>query len=84
MTSQFRVWLLLFSLQEVYVAEPNVEDTITILRGLRERYEVHHGVQIQDSALVAAAQLSAKYMTVRQRLCRSRYHAPEFILDTCC
>ena len=68
MTSQFRVWLLLFSLQEVYVAEPNVEDTITILRGLRERYEVHHGVQIQDSALVAAAQLSAKYMTVRQRL----------------
>ena len=52
--------------QEVYVAEPNVEDTITILRGLRERYEVHHGVQITDASLVAAAQLSAKYMTGRR------------------
>ena len=51
--------------QEVYVGEPNVEDTITILRGLRERYEVHHGVQISDASLVAAANLSAKYMTVR-------------------
>ena len=44
--------------QQVYVAEPSVEDTIGILRGLKERYEVHHGVRIQDSALVAAAVLS--------------------------
>jgi ATP-dependent Clp protease ATP-binding subunit ClpB len=51
--------------QPVYVGEPSVEDTISILRGLRERYEVHHGVRIQDSALVAAATLSARYIQDR-------------------
>ncbi|AKV59615.1 MULTISPECIES: ATP-dependent chaperone ClpB [Corynebacterium] len=51
--------------QQVYVGEPSVEDTIGILRGLKERYEVHHGVRIQDSALVAAAELSNRYITNR-------------------
>ncbi len=51
--------------QQVYVGEPTVEDTIGILRGLRERYEVHHGVRIQDSALVSAAVLSNRYLTNR-------------------
>ena len=51
--------------QQVYVGEPTVEDTIGILRGLKERYEVHHGVRIQDSALVAAAELSNRYITNR-------------------
>lgn len=51
--------------QPVYVAEPSVEDTIAILRGLKERYEVHHGVHITDSALVAAAALSNRYITDR-------------------
>ncbi len=51
--------------QPVYVGEPSVEDTISILRGLRERYEVHHGVRIQDSALVAAATLSQRYIADR-------------------
>jgi ATP-dependent Clp protease ATP-binding subunit ClpB len=51
--------------QPVVVGEPNVEDTISILRGLKERYEVHHGVRIQDSALVAAATLSHRYITDR-------------------
>lgn len=51
--------------QPVYVKEPSVEDTVSILRGLRERYEVHHGVRIQDSALVAAAVLSNRYITSR-------------------
>ncbi|MFV0306921.1 MAG: ATP-dependent Clp protease ATP-binding subunit, partial [Desertimonas sp.] len=51
--------------QQVYVKEPSVEDTIGILRGLAERYEVHHGVRIQDSALVAAAVLSNRYLTNR-------------------
>ncbi len=51
--------------QQVYVAEPSVEDTVGILRGLKERYEVHHGVRIQDSALVAAAVLSNRYLTNR-------------------
>ncbi len=51
--------------QPVLVDEPNVEDTISILRGLRERYEVHHKVRITDSALVAAATLSARYITDR-------------------
>src|SRR5204863_4931966 len=51
--------------QPVYVSEPTVEDTIAILRGLKERYEVHHGVRIQDSALVAAALLSNRYVTGR-------------------
>ena len=51
--------------QPVYVGEPSVEDTIAILRGLKERYEVHHGVRIQDSALVSAAVLSDRYLTGR-------------------
>ncbi len=51
--------------QPVLVGEPSVEDTIAILRGLKERYEVHHGVRIQDSALVAAAVLSNRYVTGR-------------------
>jgi len=51
--------------QQVYVGEPSVEDTIAILRGLKERYEVHHGVRIQDSALVSAAVLSNRYLTSR-------------------
>lgn len=51
--------------QPVFTGEPSVEDTIAILRGLKERYEVHHGVRIQDSALVAAATLSNRYITDR-------------------
>jgi ATP-dependent Clp protease ATP-binding subunit ClpB len=51
--------------QPVYVGEPSVEDTIAILRGLKERYQVHHGVRIQDSALVAAATLSHRYIADR-------------------
>ena len=51
--------------QPVLVNEPTVEDTIAILRGLKERYEVHHGVRIQDSALVAAAMLSHRYIADR-------------------
>ena len=51
--------------QQVYVGEPSVPDTIAILRGLKERYEVHHGVRIQDSALVSAAVLSNRYLTNR-------------------
>ena len=51
--------------QPVMVDEPNVEDTIAILRGLKERYEVHHGVQVLDEAIVAAAQLSDRYITDR-------------------
>ncbi|MBF2028103.1 MAG: ATP-dependent chaperone ClpB [Oscillatoriales cyanobacterium C42_A2020_001] len=51
--------------QQVYVDQPTVEDTISILRGLRERYEVHHGVKISDSALVAAAMLSTRYISDR-------------------
>ena len=52
--------------QQVFVGEPSVEDTIAILRGLKERYEAHHKVTIADSALVAAAQLSNRYITGRQ------------------
>jgi ATP-dependent Clp protease ATP-binding subunit ClpB len=52
--------------QPVYVDEPSVEDTISILRGLKERYEVHHGVRIQDSAVIAAATLSNRYLPDRQ------------------
>ena len=51
--------------QPVYVGEPTVEDTIAILRGLKERYEVHHGVRIKDAAIVAAAMLSHRYITDR-------------------
>ncbi|MDR1448701.1 MAG: ATP-dependent chaperone ClpB [Propionibacteriaceae bacterium] len=52
--------------QQVYVGEPSVEETVAILRGLRERYEAHHKVRITDSALVAAASLSNRYITSRQ------------------
>jgi ATP-dependent Clp protease ATP-binding subunit ClpB len=52
--------------QPVFVGEPSVEDTIAILRGLKERYEVHHGVDISDSALIAAARLSHRYISNRQ------------------
>ena len=52
--------------QKVLVDEPNEEDTIAILRGLKERYEVHHGVDITDAAIIAAAQLSQRYITDRQ------------------
>jgi ATP-dependent Clp protease ATP-binding subunit ClpB len=52
--------------QPVYVDEPSVADTISILRGLKERYEVHHGVRIQDGAVIAAATLSDRYITDRQ------------------
>ncbi len=51
--------------QQVFVGEPSVEDSIAILRGLRERYEIHHGVRIQDAALVAASTLSDRYLTGR-------------------
>ncbi len=51
--------------QQVYVGEPSVNDTVGILRGLKERYEVHHGVRIQDAALVAAASLSDRYLSDR-------------------
>jgi ATP-dependent Clp protease ATP-binding subunit ClpB len=51
--------------QPVFVSEPSVQDTLAILRGLKERYEVHHGIRIQDAALVAAATLSDRYLTER-------------------
>jgi ATP-dependent Clp protease ATP-binding subunit ClpB len=51
--------------QQVYVGEPNVEDTIAILRGLKDKYETHHGVRIKDAAIVAAATLSNRYITDR-------------------
>ncbi len=51
--------------QQVFVGQPTIEDTISILRGLKERYEVHHGVRIADSALVAAAMLSSRYISDR-------------------
>ncbi|MBE0486705.1 ATP-dependent chaperone ClpB [Marinobacter sp.] len=52
--------------QKVLVSEPNEEDTIAILRGLKERYEVHHGVEVTDGAIIAAAKLSHRYITDRQ------------------
>jgi len=52
--------------QPVYIKEPTVEDTISILRGLKEKYEVHHGVRIKDSAIISAAVLSHRYLTERQ------------------
>src|SRR5699024_2872999 len=52
--------------QQVYVGEPSVEDSIAILRGLQERYEAHHKVEIEDAALVAAATLSDRYITGRK------------------
>lgn len=51
--------------QPIYVAEPSIEDSIAILRGLKERYELHHGVRIQDAAIIAAVTLSARYITDR-------------------
>ncbi len=51
--------------QPVYIAQPNVEDTIAILRGLKQRYEVHHGVRVKDSAIIAAATLSNRYISDR-------------------
>src|SRR5262245_53582339 len=51
--------------QKTFVGEPTVEDTIAILRGLKERYEIHHGVKIKDSAIIAAAMLSHRYITDR-------------------
>ncbi len=51
--------------QQVYVGSPSVSDTVAILRGLKEKYEIHHGVRIQDSALIAAAELSDRYITGR-------------------
>jgi len=51
--------------QPIYVVEPTIEDTISILRGIKEKYEMHHGLKIKDSALVAAAELSARYITDR-------------------
>jgi ATP-dependent Clp protease ATP-binding subunit ClpB len=51
--------------QQVFVAQPTVEDTIAILRGIKERYEVHHGIRIQDAAMIAAATLSDRYITER-------------------
>ena len=51
--------------QQVYTAEPSVEDTVTILRGIKDRYEIHHGVRIKDEALIAAANLSNRYITSR-------------------
>ena len=51
--------------QPVYVQEPSIEDTVSILRGLKEKYELHHGVRIKDSALIAAADFSARYITDR-------------------
>jgi len=59
--------------QPVYVGEPSVEDTIAILRGLKEKYEIHHGVRITDSALVSAANLSARYISDR--------HLPDKAVD---
>ncbi len=59
--------------QPVFVGEPSVEDTISILRGLRERYEIHHGVRIRDAALIAAATLSKRYITDR--------HLPDKAID---
>lgn len=51
--------------QSVYIAEPTVEDTISILRGIKEKYELHHGIRISDNAIIAAAKLSARYITDR-------------------
>jgi len=59
--------------QPVMVLEPSIEDTISILRGINEKYEVHHGIKIADSALVAAAQLSSRYITER--------HLPDKAID---
>ena len=52
--------------QPVYVAEPSIDDTVTILRGLKEKYEIHHGISISDNAVIAASKLSARYITNRK------------------
>jgi ATP-dependent Clp protease ATP-binding subunit ClpB len=54
----------------VFVGEPSVEDTVSILRGIKEKYEVHHGIRIRDAALLAAARLSDRYMPIAS--CRTR------------
>jgi ATP-dependent Clp protease ATP-binding subunit ClpB len=59
--------------QSVFVSEPGVEDTIAILRGLKEKYEIHHGVRIKDSSIIAAATLSSRYITER--------HLPDKAVD---
>ena len=51
--------------QQVYIGEPNLEDTITILRGIKDKYELHHGLHIKDSALISAATLSDRYISDR-------------------
>jgi ATP-dependent Clp protease ATP-binding subunit ClpA len=51
--------------QQVYIGEPSPEDTVSILRGLKPKYEVHHGVRIRDEALLAAAKLSSRYLPDR-------------------
>jgi ATP-dependent Clp protease ATP-binding subunit ClpB len=52
--------------QPVYIDEPSIDDTVTILRGLKEKYEIHHGISISDNAVIAASQLSARYITNRK------------------
>ena len=52
--------------QPVYVDEPSIDDTVTILRGLKEKYEIHHGISISDNAVIAASKLSARYITNRK------------------
>src|SRR3989339_283711 len=59
--------------QPIYVSEPSIDDTIAILRGIKEKYEVHHGVRIADSAIVTAANLSSRYITDR--------HLPDKAVD---
>src|SRR5262249_37336424 len=59
--------------QPIFVGEPSVEDTVAILRGIKEKYEVHHGIRIRDAALVAAARLSSRYITDR--------HLPDKAID---
>jgi ATP-dependent Clp protease ATP-binding subunit ClpB len=62
--------------QSVYVAEPSVEDTLTILRGLKTAYELHHGIRIKDEALVAAATLSDRYLADRKQPDKSSKSMP--------
>ena len=85
--------LILKRFQQVYIAEPNVEDTITILRGIKDKYELHHGLNIRDSALISASTLSNRYISDRflpdkavdlideaaSKLCMEMNSAPELI-----
>ena len=67
--------------QSVYVAEPNVEDTLSILRGLKTAYELHHGIRIKDEALVAAATLSDRYLADRKQPDKvRRIHQDQFLV----